>query len=457
MKIRYKYIILIFIIMSFLTLLSCKNNVNNSKDIIQLWYYDDKSFASRAAEEIIRSAKAFCEQNNIPIEVVHYDDSIISHSDYVFKRNLAAGKGNMIILGYPRDIEDLANQHADYSKLVNYDKLLDGFKDRFCIPLGTNYILKYLKNDILQYYNIPNDKTIITYSEYLNIKQEMKKAGARFSFCGQEFRELRDYYLNKNGAFFIDEKSELLKGDKLKEIIKKVSLEVYEDILMYYDINLQGFEPIPNEYNVVRRNIFDEKSGLNLLDVNKYNSFYEFTKPELYNLSEDVEGTTLCIDPTIGCSTPNFFMYKKITNDKIYDLANFIIKEETYVYLRMNALYLPTFKIDKSRKTLKLNEELELDEKYDVIIKKREIINNIYKLYIKDEEKSKELANYHYYFSNYNDYINQCIEDIVKEIAKSLSSDGKTLEIYDENNTNINKLIDDKINELILNLSVKIN
>lgn len=267
MKTRYKYKILIFIIMSFLTLISCKNNANNNTDVIQIWYYDNGSFESKITEEIVRSAKLFCEQNNISIEIIHNDGDTISHSDYVFKRNLAANNGNVIILGDPRDMEDLANQHADYSKLENYDKLLDGFKDRFCIPLGANYILKYLKNDILQYYNLPIDKSIITYTEYINIKQEMKKSGARFSFCGQEFRELRDYYLIKNGAFFIDEKSELLKGDKLKEIMKKVSLEVYEDILMYYDIDLQGFEPIPGEYNVVRLNIFDENSGLNLLDV----------------------------------------------------------------------------------------------------------------------------------------------------------------------------------------------
>jgi hypothetical protein len=441
--------------MSFLTLISCKNNANNSTDVIQIWYYGNGD-STKITEEIARSAKSFCEQNNIPIEVVHYDDSTISYADYIFKRNLAASKGNMITIGDIRDIEDLSNQHADYSKLENYDKLIDGFKNRFCIPLGVNYILKYLKNDIMQYYNIAIDKTIITYTEYLIIKQEMKKNGARFDFSGQEFRELRDYYLIKNGVSSIDEDSDILKGDKLKEIMKKVSLEVYEDILLYYDIDLQGFEPVPGEYNVVRRNIFDKNSGLKLLDVNKYNSLYEFTNPEKYNLSEDFEGTTLCIDPTIGYSSPNFFMYKKITNDQIYDLANHIVKEGTYVNLRIDAFYLPTFKIDKLRKVLKLNEELELDEKYDVISKKREITNEIYKIYIKDKEKSKELADFHF-FGSYNYYINYYIRDIVKEIAKSLSSNGTTLEKYDASNAKIEKIIDDKINELILNLHVKIN
>ena len=48
-------------------------------------------------------------------------------------------------------------------------------KDRFCIPLGVGHRIKYKFNNAINYYNISTDDPLITYEEYLDIKQQMKK------------------------------------------------------------------------------------------------------------------------------------------------------------------------------------------------------------------------------------------------------------------------------------------
>lgn len=45
----------------------------------------------------------------------------------------------MIVIDDVRDMYDLKGANADYKKLENYNNLLSGYKDRFCIPLGVAY------------------------------------------------------------------------------------------------------------------------------------------------------------------------------------------------------------------------------------------------------------------------------------------------------------------------------
>ncbi len=167
-----RFISTILIIILIFLCTSC-NKTNDENATIRIWCYDfeDAGGYSDALDSILANSKFFCEKNKIPLEIVRYDKKTLSHEDYILKRNAAAANGNMIIIEDARYMSDISKQHADYSKLNNYDSLLSSYKDRYCIPLGVGYRAVAVNNDVLNYYGINTDKSIITYEDYLNIKQ----------------------------------------------------------------------------------------------------------------------------------------------------------------------------------------------------------------------------------------------------------------------------------------------
>ncbi len=466
---RITAILLIIIILILITMLSSCNSgnektigeniVKDSNDKIQLWYYiyKDDMLSSNIILEIVSYAKSFCAKNKIPLEVFAYDDEILAHKDYIFKRNLAAANGNMIIIEDKNDLTDLAKHHADYTKLENYDKLIDGYKNRYVIPMGVNYLVGTLKNEILQYYNVtPSDK-LIMYTEYLNIKQEMKKKGAKFLLNYGEFHQLIDYYLYLNEVLFIDDGTDIFSNNsEIEALIKEIAIEVYDDILLYYNTD---FKTINENFNY-GFDIIDNNSEMSISAKHAGGIDY-FIDPRYM---EELDKKTFYIDPFTRMHTPNFFMHKKITNGRIYELANYLISED--IYSRYEELdrklydnfchvdYMPVFKIDKIKELLHLNEDLEFVNKLNTTSQEViDLINNVYEVHVKDEEKSKEAAD-SFFFDDQARRINHYVKLIVLDIVERLA-DGDKLEKYDPNNVEINKIMDDKIKELILEYNIR--
>lgn len=453
---KKKFIAIILIIM--MILLSSCGKANNDNAKIQIWFYDfnGAGYYSEAVYGIISKAKMFCDTNNIPLEVVGYNENTISHEDYVLKRNAAAAAGNMITIDDARFMHDIAKQHADYTKLDNYNNLLSAYKDRFCIPLGVGYRALYVENEAIKYYGINTEEPLITYSDYLEIKQNMKEKGAKFNLNSKEYNELLDYYLNMNGLLFIDEDSEILKDkDSLKEMLKKSILEVCNDIILYNDGKLEINGKDQKEPNA-NFHIYDENSELTLSgDVASAYSLLEHGG--FSGLREDIFNKTFFIDPEPIFYSPCFYMYKRITNDKIYDLANHLVSESTYLMVTTNKpFYSPVFNMDKTREALSLDNNWEYsgifkmnaDRGQEVDKRVVKLINSVYEMLVKNDDKSVQIANYYFYNKNHSNEIKDFVSNTVYNVAS---------EKLDYKNGEINKMIDNKIDEFITNFYVHYN
>ena len=369
------------------------NNVKKSADKIQLWYYTgiDDNYTEYVLK-IVDSAKKFCSANNIPLETFGYDVETLTIEDYKLKRNTAAASGNMIIIEDINYIRDLSKLHADYTKLDNYDKLLSAYRDRFCIPLGSQYSANYIETYAIQYYGISTDKLIITYIDYLKIKQEMKKKGAKFELNHKELAYLMNYYLHMNGLLYIDEESKFLSNnDNLKEILKKTILDILNEIILYYNGNLDTYKNTTDSMFMQR--IYDKNSGL-VLENSKAKSIKNLIEPrDFLRQIEDVDNKIFYYNPFGFSYSPSFFMHKKITNENIFDLANHIVSEETYLFANERYIYYaPIFNIDKAKDILKVNNNLEFVGEYEGDSRIREIINYAYEMLVKNENTSKEIS-----------------------------------------------------------------
>ncbi len=453
---KKKFIAIILIIM--MILLSSCNKANDDNATIQLWYYDfnGAGYYSEAIYGIISKAKMFCDTNKIPLEVVGYNENTISHEDYVLKRNAAAAAGNMITIDDARFMHDIAKQHADYTKLDNYNNLLSAYKDRFCIPLGVGYRAVYIENEAINYYDIDTEEPLITYGDYLTVKQKMKEKGAKFELNITEYYELLDYYLDMNGLLFINEESEILKdNNKFKELLKKSILEVCNDIILYNDgkleINNKTQKQITDSFR-----IYDENSKLTLSGDTI--QVYDLLEHGLFGgFREDIFKKTFVIDPEPIFYSPCFYMYKKITNDKIYDLANYLVSESTYLMVTTNKpFYSPVFNMDKTREVLSVDNNWEYsgifkmnaDRGQEVDKRVVKLINTVYELLVKNDDKSEQIANYYFYNKNYSNEIKDFISNTVYNIAS---------EKFDYKNEEINNMIDNKIDEFITNFNVHYN
>lgn len=437
----------------------------NDTDKIQLWYYTYTrdsfyfdSFYMDSILKIVDSAKKFCDKNNIILEIYEYDEKRLSFEDYIVKRNLAAASGNMIIIENINYMHELSKQHDDYSKIDNYKNLLSGYKDRFCIPLGVLFSAGYIDNAVMQYYGINHEKKIITFNEYLEVKQRMKENGARFELNYGEFTCLIDYYQNINGLTFINDQSEILADNELfKKMIKKTIVDICNDFLLYYDEDLDSINT--SEY---KRHIYDKNSGLTLYE--KSNNINFIFNPDSYKMVEDISNKTFYIEPFIQNSSVNFYMYKKVTNNKIYDLANHIVSEETYLNINKDPIYkdymvyyTPIFNVDKAKESLGVNDNLEFIKEYEGDPEVKKIISDAYEVFVKNDETSKEIADYHFMNYNYQNSIKFFINDLLKEISYELSGDKLSLKNFDPKDETINKMIDKKVNDFVLNFKIHNN
>ena len=147
-------------------------------------------------------------------------------------------------------------------------------------------------------------------------------------------------------------------------------------------------------------------------------------------------------------------MYKKITNDKIYDLANYIVSEETSLMIIKDSIYSPVFKGEKTKDFFKINEKNEYigDEENQ---ETKEIINTRLDILLNDRNESKELANNFFCNKDYIINLNLFSLNLIYDIAKQLSGGKLSLENFDSNDIEINKMLDEKINEFVFNFKMQ--
>ena len=396
---------------------------------------------------IIDSVKLFCEENNIPIEINTYTSDTLSLEDYKLKRNIAAARGNMITIDDIRNMRDLMKQHADYTKLENYDKLIDIYKGEFCIPLAIRESISSVDYELMKFYNLSSNKQFITHRELLDIKQNMKKKGAEFELNRHEILEVINYYLYANELLFLNENSEILKDDiNLKKKLKKTVLDVCNDITQYYNSNLE----LSRDTSALTDSI-DMKSGISF-EYN--NSDKEFLHPYEAYMKTSIDNKVFFIYPKSRTFSPSFFMYKKITNDKIYDLANYIVSEETSLMIIKDAIYSPVFKGEKTKDFFKINDKNEYigDEENQVT---KEIINTRLDILFNNRNESKELANNFFCNKDYIINFNMISLNLIYDIANQLSGGKLSLENFDSNDKEINKMLDEKINEYVNNFKIQ--
>jgi hypothetical protein len=470
------YLIILIVIIQLITLSSCikgkNSSINNgdisdstnekavtasTKDKIQLWYYTNSQGYNNDILEIVESAKQFCKNNNIVLEVFGYNDEILKLEEYILKRNIALASDNVIIIDPIQYMRDVAKQHGDYSRIENYNNLLNSYKNRFCIPLELEYFTCYIENDAVQYYGINIEKPLILYTDYLKIKQDMKEKGARFELNGREFFELTDCYLDKNDLLFLDEESDILKNnDMFKETLKKTIISICDDILLNYDIILD-IDTISLKPSALTEHIEDNNSGLTLMG-DALNMVHSLINSDAYQNVEDVSSKTFYIYPFSGNASRSFYMSKNITNDKVYDLANYIISEDFYIKTFGKSPWnMPAFKPNKAKSFLSIDENFEFVGFNGYSPKVKEIINLAYEMVIKNDSKSMEIADAYFANGDYNTIITFFIKDIIKDIAYELSGDLMSLEKFNSQDKYINEIIDKEINDFVINFRLHYN
>ena len=413
-----RVIAIILIIMFVFLCTSCNKKTNDENATIQLWCYNDKNnfIYSNALASILSNAKYFCEKNNIPLEIVSYDNNTISYDDYILKRNIAAASGNMIIIDDIRYLQGLEKEHADYSKLENYENLFSVYKNKFCIPLGIPYDGLRINNEAIKYYGIHTDEAIMTYNEYLEIKQQMKSNGARFKMNEGELSDTIHHFLIKNGLIMIEENNINIDKIKFKESLKDAITDICDDLILYnnayLDVDEIKFQDISFDGE---HTIYDENSKLTLLDGNSTTTEY-ITRFSVLEGYESIEDIKIVIHPRYIGRFPSFYMYKKITNDKIYDLANSIVNDTTYINISgwdsgTERIATPVLDTVKTREMFGVDKNWECNNTYKLkadngqekYIKLCNVINSMFEILFKDESKSKLIASYYF---NYNQYKN---------------------------------------------------
>jgi hypothetical protein len=454
-----KMILFVIIIVNLFIFASCNNiekqsNQKSDNSEIQLWYYDygPDLYYSKNITALIESIKEFSEKNNMPLNIVKYNKDILTYKDYVLKRNLAGLNGNMIIIEDVNNMWDLSNQNADYTKLQNYNEIIDEYKDKFCIPIGTSNYYSAIDSKILDNYGLELNKSIISYEEYLERKQEMKEKGAKFRKNLDEIYEIIDYFKNINKISYLNNTNEIFNDkDSLKTSLKSCIIEVYNDLIKYNNDDKLNF------YDIRRReagNIYDESSNLYIYKENGLRTLTDYIGyQDFYEL---VSNNTLVVSSIPGKS-PCFFMYKKITNNRIWELANLIVSEDSYKTISgLNHVYAPIFIGEKTKSILELDENC----KYNGIHKRAaeqgqeksiilsELINEGLEMTIENQETRKLLAKYNFSNKDYNNKISEFIrEGVFKLIENNLDYKGEK----------VNQTLNDEINNFIDNFSIHNN
>jgi hypothetical protein len=444
------------------TLIACNKKGDDNAEI-QLWYYDyGPGYGySESVETLVIEIKKFCENNNIPLNVVKYNEKALAYKDYVLKRNIAAANGNIIIIEDANDMWDLSKQHADYTKLENYDNIFEEYKDTFCVPIGIINNFSIINRKIIDYYGIKLEKSVITYDEFLDLKQKMKEKGAKFKMSFLEHIEKIDYFKNKHGLMCINENSEIFNNlEELKIALKSTIMEICDDLIDYNNgSNLLTNDLVPKDdnsydYDVKRLkgNINDENSNMDLYQDAQY---IALTANYYFKENYDLIANNILVAGSSGLrKSPCLYIHKKITNEKIWQLANFIISEQSYITISRDIhCFSPVFKGETIKAVLELDDnfkyigphKIAAEQGIEKSIKISNLIDEVNNMVILNKETRDLFAKYYFIDRNYSNEITKFIEDSVFKLSENN---------FNYKSEKISKILDDDINEFVKNFNI---
>ena len=453
---KFKKIISVFLIiatiltMLLITLTSCNKKSDDNAEI-QLWYYDYiVNDYSIDIGYLIKGVEEFCQKNEIPLKIFKYDKKTLSYDDYTLKRNLAAASGNMIIIEDARYIWDLSKHHADYKKLDSYNNLFNEYKDKFCIPVGINGSYGVIDPKTLEYYGIKLNKSIVTNDEYLELKQEMKQKGANFKINWLEYFEKLKYYQNKYDLLYVNDTSEILNNaDKFRNSLKYCITDICDEFIKNGDFSKLVVTDLEMD-----NNIYDESSGLNLYYENaKHKGLvtYFWLEKEYDSIIDNI----LVTDVLSTKLSPCFYMNKKITNKRIWELANFITGEDMYKIIKADQAtgYSPVRNDKVVREVLELDDNLKYKGPYKVFgeegkvryTKITELINEISDVVMTNKDSREFFSKKLYADKKYVDKIKTFIETNLILLSENN---------YDYKSEEMSKILDTEINEFVKNFNI---
>ncbi|SHJ86455.1 hypothetical protein SAMN02745248_01149 [Hathewaya proteolytica DSM 3090] len=344
---KKKIIAVMVLLVYVLTIVGCgKSDINNSKDKVQIWSYKDEieTGKSEYTLELISKARNYCNNNNIPYEMCSYSSKDMSKNDYVLKRNLSISKGNSICIGDMMEMEQCPKQHADYSKIPNYSNINESFKGFRYIPLDINLKIRLINRELLDIYNLKYNNEFINDSEYYEIILSLIEEGASLSI-EEDFSDLGivdifpEEYLKTLIRCSEPSYTDIGKKNYDKESYKKLYKGIIIKFINKYKNQIKN-KVVWADWDT--RNIKDGKTGKNFDEYEMVN----FT--DIWNTNNHI---TLDIDfekyvPSYNIRSSKYCIYmsEKVTNNKAYDLVNYLISEEALMDGKMYNFLYPTFK-----------------------------------------------------------------------------------------------------------------
>ncbi len=422
---KLKYIRLLIFTAIILILASC---AEQKDEVVNIWYYEYESNPYGEMKEIaVDHMKKFAEINDIKIEVSKYSYKNMSYDDYALKRNLAIEHGDVdILLDHIGSFYRIRKYAGDYSKLENYENIIESFREGYCIPISYVMPAIFVKNEVRDIYGVKTNR-IISLIDYYEMKQEMKENGARFKLIATELYELLDYYVLKNNlkihsdneTFTVDEDLMINTINEIFDDIDKyygedeVGGNWADDYLIYemnsnktltYDrvlpaLNILGYKGEPDikdytvalideEYSIPHWNkyaqcIFINKNSTNedlfkvagslFSDSFQYNNYFRYMKGIVTNTDYVME--------QIG-----FEMDGKYTGEKFIDVQGNV--------LRMNKYYDKDSEkqiFEMMEKAYKALREKNTEDIYDYALLKPELEDFIFDIIVDEKNKSEKV------------------------------------------------------------------
>ena len=327
-KEKFKSIKLLILTVFILILTSC---AEQKDDTVNIWYYEYeyRYLSNVSIEKAIEYIEKYAEINDIKIGVTKYSYKDMSYDDYALKRNLAIEHGEAdIILDNIDSLYHIRKYAGDYSKLVNYENIIESFRGGYCIPLCYDIRAIFVKNEVPDMYGVKTDK-VINLREYYEMKQTMKENGARFKLIETELYELIDYYALKNNL-------KIYMNDGIITVDKDLMIntvnEILDDIDKYYAEDEVGGN-WENDYL-----IYEMNSNRNLtydhvlpaLNINTYKG-EPVIKDYIIALIDEEYSLTYWHE-----YYPWLFINKNSTNENLYKIADALFSDG-FQYLEYNA------------------------------------------------------------------------------------------------------------------------
>lgn len=196
---------------------------------------------------------------------------------------------------------------------------------------------------------------------------------------------------------------------------------------------------------------YDETSDLKLLEtytLYSLSSYSDFAK-----LNDDIINKTFVIsDATFN--SPCAYMYKKITNDKIYDVFNQILDESYYKAIgntNQSSFYFPVMDAEPIRQLIKADENWEytgFSGESEKDVKLLNTMNDIFEMMVKNKETANYIAEYYFSNEEFNYKISAEINYLLSKLI---------IGNLDYNEKEVDDMINKEIDDFVINFNIHYN